>query len=51
MIYDHVAVPEPPVITGIQASYDANGLTGLVINYRASTKVIKHKLNNFWLID
>ena len=34
-------VPEPPVITRIEASYDANGLTGLVVNYIASLKVKK----------
>jgi hypothetical protein len=32
-------VPEPPEITGVQASYDANGLTELVVKYRESVKV------------
>lgn len=47
-VYDHVPVPEPPVITGTQASYDTNELTGLIVNYRASTKVRKNAtfLNN-----
>ena len=32
-------VPEPPVFTSIQASYDVNRLMGLDVEYKGSAKV------------
>ena len=39
MYQTQCTVPEPPIFTSIQASYDANRLTGLDVEYKGSAKV------------